>query len=49
MQLQQQVVDANGYEIDGVSGATVTSDAVRQAVASALGEEIAQEAPTGRP
>ena len=45
MQLQQQVVDANGYEIDGVSGATVTSDAVRQAVASALGEEIAQEAP----
>ena len=27
MQLQQQVVDANGYEIDGVSGATVTSDA----------------------
>ena len=44
-QLQQQVVDANGYEIDGVSGATVTSDAVRQAVASALGEEIAQEAP----
>ena len=22
--MQQQVVDANGYEIDGVSGATVT-------------------------
>ena len=49
MQLQQQVVDANGYEIDGVSGATVPSDAVRQAVAGALGEEIAQEAPAGRP
>lgn len=42
-ELQQQVVDANGYEIDGVSGATVTSDAVRKAVASAMGEEIAEE------
>ncbi len=27
MQLQQQVVDANGYEIDGVSGSTVAIDA----------------------
>ena len=34
------MVDAGGYEIDGVSGATVTSDAVRKAVAQALGEEI---------
>ena len=42
-ELQKQVVDANGYEIDGVSGATVTSDAVRKAVASAMGEEIAEE------
>ena len=43
-ELQQQVVDAGGYEIDGVSGATVTSNAVRQAVAQALGEEIQEEA-----
>ena len=34
------MVDVGGYEIDGVSGATVTSDAVRKAVAQALGEEI---------
>ncbi len=39
-ELQQQVVAANGYDIDGVSGATVTSNAVRQAVAAALGEEV---------
>src|SRR5699024_1565365 len=42
-ELQKQVVDANGYEIDGVSGAAVTSDAVRKAVARAMGEEIAEE------
>ena len=34
--LAQQVLDAQGAEIDGVSGATVTSDAVRAAVRSAL-------------
>ncbi len=34
--LAQQVLDAQGAEIDGVSGATVTSDAVRAAVRNAL-------------
>ncbi len=34
--LAQQVLDAQGAEIDGVSGATVTSDAVRAAVRSSL-------------
>ena len=34
--LAQQVLDAQGTEIDGVSGATVTSDAVRAAVRNAL-------------
>ena len=39
-ELEKQVVAAGGYEIDGVSGATVTSKAVSKAVADALGEEI---------
>lgn len=39
-ELEGQVVAAGGYEIDGVSGATVTSTAVSKAVADALGEEI---------
>lgn len=43
--LEKQVVEANGPEIDGVSGATVTSEAVKKAVAAALGMEI-EEAET---
>lgn len=39
-ELQKQVVAANGYEIDGVAGATVTTKGVKAAVAAALGEEI---------
>lgn len=44
-ELQAQVVEANGPEIDGVSGATVTSDAVRKAVSAALGLEVEEEEP----
>lgn len=41
MQLQQQVVDANGYEIDGVSGATVTLGANFDAIQNyAVGKTI---------
>ena len=36
--LQEQIVKANGADIDGVSGATVTSNAVKEAVKQALGE-----------
>ena len=36
---------ANGPAIDGVAGATVTTKAVRKAVAAALGVELAEEAP----
>lgn len=39
-ELEKQVVEAGGAEIDGVSGATVTSNAVKQAVADALGLEV---------
>lgn len=39
-ELEKQIVDANGIEIDGVSGATVTSNAVKEAAAQALGIEI---------
>lgn len=42
-ELQAQVVAANGPEIDGVSGATVTSNAVRKAVSAALGLEVEEE------
>ncbi len=42
-ELQKQVVAANGFEIDGVSGATVTSKAVKGAVAAALGETYEEE------
>lgn len=38
--LEKQIVEANGVEIDGVSGATVTSNAVKEAAAQALGLEI---------
>ena len=34
--LQEQIVAANGAEIDGVTGATVTSNAVKEAAAKAL-------------
>lgn len=34
--LQQQLVDANSAEIDGVAGATVTSNAVKSAASAAL-------------
>lgn len=44
-ELSKQVVAANGPAIDGVSGATVTTKAVRKAVAAALGVELAEEAP----
>lgn len=39
-ELEQKVVDANGIEFDAVSGATVTSKAVKKAVAAALGLEV---------
>ena len=44
-ELSKQVVAANGPAIDGVAGATVTTKAVRKAVAAALGVELAEEAP----
>lgn len=42
-ELEKQVVAAGGPEIDGVSGATVTSNAVKKAVASAMGVELEEE------
>lgn len=39
-ELEKQIVAANGVEIDGVSGATVTSNAVKAAAAQALGIEL---------
>lgn len=42
-ELEKQVVAANGPEIDGVAGATVTSDAVKNAVAAAMGIELQVE------
>ena len=44
-ELSKQVVAVNGPAIDGVAGATVTTKAVRKAVAAALGVELAEEAP----
>lgn len=41
--LAKQVVAANGPEIDGVAGATVTSKAVKKAVAEAMGVELKEE------
>lgn len=47
-ELEQAIMDAQGAEIDGVSGATITSDAVKKAaeqcIAQAKGEEIAAAA-----
>ena len=42
-ELEKQVVAANGYDIDGVSGATMTTKGVKAAVAAALGEEYKEE------
>lgn len=42
-ELAEQVVAANGPEIDGVSGASVTSNAVSNAVSAALGLETEEE------
>lgn len=47
--LKQQVMDAQSAEIDGVSGATITSDAVRGAAAKALAQAKGQELPGNRP
>ena len=44
-ELSKQVVAANGPAIDGVAGATVTSKAVRKAVAAALGVELGRRSP----
>ena len=44
-ELEKQVVAANGFDIDGVSGATVTSKEVKSAVAAALGETYAEPTP----
>ncbi|ETP72777.1 hypothetical protein UYO_1194 [Lachnospiraceae bacterium JC7] len=38
--LKEQVIAANGPDIDGVSGATVTSTAVKNAVSAAMGLEV---------
>ncbi len=43
-ELKVQVLSAQSAGIDGVSGATFTSNAVRKAVAQALGEELPEEA-----
>ncbi|OON85671.1 FMN-binding protein [Oribacterium sp. C9] len=40
--LKEQVIAANGPDIDGVSGATVTSTAVKNAVSAAMGLEVAE-------
>lgn len=46
--LKEQIIAANGPEIDGVSGATVTSTAVKNAVSKAMGLEV-EEAETKAP
>lgn len=48
-ELGNQVVAAGGYDIDGVSGATVTTEAVKTAVAQALGEEYSKPTPAPAP
>lgn len=40
-ELAKQVVAANGAEIDGVSGATLTTNGVKDAVTAALAEQAA--------
>ena len=41
----QQILDAQSAEIDGVAGATISSDAVRAAVADALAQAAGEAAP----
>lgn len=46
-QLPEKIVEAQSADVDGVSGATVTSDAIKAAVEAALGgEETEAELPT---
>lgn len=47
-ELPGRIVEANGTEVDGVSGATVTSNAIKEAVEKAIesGEEREYTAPT---
>lgn len=51
--LQSEILKQQTTEIDGVSGATITSDAVKEAVGKALkaamGEEVAEEEETTAP
>ena len=42
--LPEAIVEANTYKVDGVAGATLTSTAIRNAVAAALEEAAAKEA-----
>ena len=37
-QMPEKIVAANGVDVDGVAGATITSDAVKAAVSSALAQ-----------
>lgn len=46
-ELANQILTAQGAEIDGVSGATVTSGAVKEALAAAIAEAGGQEVATG--
>lgn len=42
-QLPQLIADADSADVDGVSGATITSNAIKAAVNAALGIEVAEE------
>lgn len=48
-ELEKQIVKANGIEIDGISGATVTTKAVKAAAAQALGIELEEAAAESKP
>lgn len=48
-ELEKQIVKANGIEIDGISGATVTTKAVRAAAAQALGIELEEAVAESKP
>lgn len=43
--LREQVLSAQSAEIDGVSGASLTSEAVRQAVAAAINQSLTSGTP----
>ena len=47
--MEKQIVEANGIEIDGVSGATVTTKAVKAAAAQALGIELEETVAESKP